>query len=65
MSKNETIRRMMIRKRGSTVDEMARATGWNRNSVRGAVSRMRGTLTIRSGPEPKRGRVYHGEQPAA
>ena len=66
-SKQDAVIAMLRRPEGSTVDEVANATGWQRHTVRGVFS---GTLkkklgfTIASTKE-ERGRVYRIAEPAS
>lgn len=51
--------RMMSRKRGASISELAEKTGWKRNSVIGEVSRIRKeTGDVESLQSPRRGTVY-------
>jgi Protein of unknown function (DUF3489) len=57
---------MLRRPEGSTVDEVANATGWQRHTVRGVFS---GTLKKKLGftidsTKEERGRVYRIAEPA-
>jgi len=52
---------LLKRKRGATIDEIVKATGWQPHSVRGAISgtiKKKLGLTVISEPAEKRGRVY-------
>lgn len=52
---------MLQRKNGATIAEMAKATGWQDHSVRGAISgtfRKKLGLTLESQAIDGRGRVY-------
>src|SRR5215470_9682607 len=60
-SKQDEVITMLRRPEGATVDEVARATGWQRHTVRGVFS---GTLKKKLGlvlatAKEERGRVYH------
>ena len=66
-SKQDAVIAMLRRPEGATVDEVARATGWQRHTVRGVFS---GTLKKKLGlsvPSPKeeRGRVSRIVEPAS
>lgn len=53
--------RLLQRTKGATLDDLERATGWQRHSVRGAISgSLRGKygLKIDVANETNRGRVY-------
>jgi len=59
-SKQATLIKLLKRPGGTTIDEMAKATGWQRHSVRGVISgilKKRLGLSIASEKE-ERGRVY-------
>jgi predicted ArsR family transcriptional regulator len=59
-SKQATIIKLLKRSGGATIDEMAKATGWQKHSVRGVMSgvlKKRLKLSIASDKED-RGRVY-------
>ena len=59
-SKQETLIKLLKRPGGATIDEMAKATGWQRHSIRGVMSgvlKKRLGLSIASEKE-ERGRVY-------
>jgi len=59
-SKQVTLIKLLKRPSGATIDEMAKATGWQRHSVRGVMSgalKKRLELSIASEKED-RGRVY-------
>jgi Fic family protein len=59
-SKQATMIKLLNRPGGATIDEMAKATGWQRHSVRGVMSgvlKKRLELSIASEKE-ERGRVY-------
>jgi len=59
-SKQATMIKLLKRPGGATIDEMAKATGWQRHSVRGVISgilKKRLELSIASEKE-ERGRVY-------
>ena len=66
-SKQDQVIAMLRRAEGATIDEVARATGWQRHTVRGVFS---GTLkkklgfTLASAKE-ERGRVYRIAEPAS
>jgi hypothetical protein len=52
---------MLRRNRGATIDEIVGATGWQKHSVRGAISgtvKKKLGLTVVSETDNKRGRVY-------
>ena len=58
---------MLRRPEGATVDEVARATGWQRHTVRGVFSgslKKKLGLTLVSAKE-ERGRVYRVDRPAS
>lgn len=60
-SKQSQILSLLKRPTGATLDEMAKATGWQRHSVQGMMSgvlKKKLGLTITSGKE-ERGRAYH------
>lgn len=61
-TKLETIERLVRRKRGASVRELAEATSWKDHSLTGGLSRVRktGTLSIRKETDPKRGTVFFG-----
>jgi hypothetical protein len=66
-SKQEEVIAMLRRPDGATVDEVARATGWQRHTVRGVFS---GTLKKKLGlslasVKEERGRVYRIAEPAS
>ena len=53
--------RLLQRTKGATLDDLEKATGWQRHSVRGAISgALRGKhgLKIDVEDEPNRGRIY-------
>ncbi|MGD0277160.1 MAG: DUF3489 domain-containing protein [Syntrophales bacterium] len=59
-SKQATLIKLLKRPGGATIDEMAKATGWQRHSIRGVLSgilKKRLGLSIASEKE-ERGRVY-------
>jgi hypothetical protein len=59
-SKQDAVIAMLRRSEGATVDEVARATGWQRHTVRGVFSgtlKKKLGLTLASAKE-ERGRVY-------
>jgi hypothetical protein len=59
-SKQDAVIAMLRRPEGATVEEVARATGWQRHTVRGVFSgtlKKKLGLTLASGQE-ERGRVY-------
>src|SRR5262249_18873464 len=66
-SKQDEVIAMLRRAEGATIDEVARAMGWQRHTVRGVFS---GTLkkklgfTLASAKE-ERGRVYRIAEPAS
>src|SRR6516162_2680272 len=66
-SKQDEVIAMLRQPEGATIDEVARATGWQRHTVRGVFS---GTLkkklgfTLASAKE-ERGRVYRIAEPAS
>ena len=65
-SKQDEVIAMLRRPEGATVDEVARATGWQRHTVRGVFS---GTLKKKLGfslasVKEERGRVYRIAEPA-
>src|SRR6516164_4389911 len=65
-SKQDAVIAMLRRPEGATVDEVARATGWQRHTVRGVFSgtlKKKLGLTLASATE-QRGRVYRVDQPA-
>ena len=66
-SKQNAVIAMLRRPEGATVDEVARATGWQRHTVRGVFS---GTLKKKLGlsvasAKEERGRVYRIAEPAS
>jgi hypothetical protein len=66
-SKQAEVIAMLRRPEGATVDEVARATGWQRHTVRGVFS---GTLKKKLGlalasAKEERGRVYRVDGPAS
>jgi hypothetical protein len=66
-SKQAAVITMLRRPEGATVDEVARATGWQRHTVRGVFS---GTLKKKLGlilatAQEERGRVYRIAEPAS
>ena len=59
-SKQATLIKLLKRPGGATIDEMAKATGWQRHSIRGMMSgvlKKRLGLSIASEKE-ERGRIY-------
>ena len=59
-SKQATLIKLLKRPGGATIDEMAKATGWQRHSIRGVMSgvlKKRLGLSIASEKE-ERGRIY-------
>ena len=66
-SKQDEVIAMLRRPEGATVDEVARATGWQRHTVRGVFSgtlKKKLGLTLASAKE-ERGRVYRVDGPAS
>src|SRR5262249_35921990 len=66
-SKQDEVIAMLRRPEGATVDEVARATGWQRHTVRGVFSgtlKKKLGLTLASAQE-QRGRVYRIDRPAS
>ena len=66
-SKQHTVIAMLRRPEGATVDEVARATGWQRHTVRGVFSgalKKKLGLSVASAKE-ERGRVYRIAEPAS
>jgi hypothetical protein len=66
-SKQDEVIAMRRRPEGATVDEVARATGWQRHTVRGVFSgtlKKKLGLTVASAKE-ERGRVYRIAEPAS
>jgi hypothetical protein len=66
-SKQDEVIAMLRRPEGATVDEVARATGWQRHTVRGVFSgtlKKKPGLTLASAKE-ERGRVYRVDGPAS
>ena len=66
-SKQDAVIAMLRRPEGATVEEVARATGWQRHTVRGVFS---GTLKKKLGlhlasAKEERGRVYRIAEPAS
>ena len=58
--------RLLQRTKGATLDDLEKATGWQRHSVRGAISgSLRGKygLKIRAEDDANRGRVYRIKSP--
>jgi len=65
-TKQDEVIAMLRRPEGATVDEVARATGWQRHTVRGVFSgtlKKKLGLTLASAKE-ERGRVYRIDGPA-
>ena len=66
-SKQDEVIAMLRRPEGATGDEVARATGWQRHTVRGVFSgtlKKKLGLTLASAKE-ERGRVYRIDGPAS
>jgi hypothetical protein len=66
-SKQDAVIAMLRRPEGATVEEVARATGWQRHTVRGVFSgtlKKKLGLTLASAQE-ERGRVYRIAEPAS
>ena len=66
-SKQDAVIAMLRRPEGATVDEVARATGWQRHTVRGVFSgnlKKKLGLSLASAKE-QRGRVYRVDGPAS
>ena len=66
-SKQDEVIAMLRRPEGATVDEVVRATGWQRHTVRGVFSgtlKKKLGLTLASAKE-ERGRVYRVDRPAS
>jgi Protein of unknown function (DUF3489) len=65
-SKQDEVIAMLRRPEGATVDEVARATGWQRHTVRGVFSgtKKKLGLTLASAKE-ERGRVYRVDRTAS
>jgi hypothetical protein len=66
-SKQDEVIAMLRRAEGATVDEVARATGWQRHTVRGVFSgtlKKKLGLTLASAKE-ERGRVYRIDRSAS
>ncbi|MFL5267234.1 MAG: DUF3489 domain-containing protein [Stellaceae bacterium] len=66
-SKQDAVIAMLRRPEGATVEEVARATGWQRHMVRGVFSgtlKKKLGLTLASAQE-ERGRVYRIAEPAS
>ena len=66
-SKQDAVIAMLRRPEGATVEEVVRATGWQRHTVRGVFSgtlKKKLGLTLASATE-KRGRVYRIAEPAS
>jgi hypothetical protein len=66
-SKQDAVIAMLRRPEGATVDEVARATGWQRHTVRGVFSgtlKKKLRLSVASAKE-ERGRVYRIAEPAS
>jgi hypothetical protein len=66
-SKQDEVIAMLRRPEGATVDEVARATGWQRHTVRGVFSgtlKKKLGLTLASAKE-ERGRVYRVDGPGS
>jgi hypothetical protein len=66
-SKQDEVIAMLRRPEGATVDEVARATGWERHTVRGVFSgtlKKKLALSLASAKE-ERGRVYRIDGPAS
>ena len=66
-SKQDEVIAMLRRPEGATVDEVARATGWQHHTVRGVFSgtlKRKLGLTLASAKE-ERGRVYRVDRPAS
>ena len=59
--------RLLQRTKGATLDDLEKATGWKRHSIRGAISRSlraRYGLKVEVANEERRGRVYRINKPA-
>jgi len=66
-SKQDAVIAMLRRPEGATIDEVVRATGWQRHTVRGVFSgslKKKLGLTLASAKE-ERGRVYRITEPAS
>lgn len=46
-TRKDTIVVMLLRPRGATLEEMAKATGWQRHSLRAMISRLRAARGVR------------------
>ncbi|HLO79244.1 MAG TPA: DUF3489 domain-containing protein [Magnetospirillum sp.] len=60
-TKTACLIRLLKRKRGATLGELVKATGWQAHSVRGAISgtlRKKLGLTVLHQPMDGRGRIY-------
>jgi len=65
-TKLEKMVRLLQRTKGATLDDLEKATGWQRHSVRGAISgslRCKHGLDINVTNDLNRGRVYHVKPP--
>jgi len=66
-SKQDAVIAMLRRPEGATIDEVVRATGWQRHTVRGVFSgslKKKLGLTLASAKE-ERGRIYRIAEPAS
>jgi hypothetical protein len=54
------IERLITRKRGASEHDLTEATGWKPHSLTGGISRIRtkGTLSIHSEKDKRRGKVF-------
>jgi hypothetical protein len=66
-SKQDAVIAMLRRPEGATVDEVARATGWQHHTVRGVFSdTLKKKLGLSLAPaKEERGRVYRIAEPAS
>jgi hypothetical protein len=67
VSKQDQLIGLLRRPNGATIDELAKATGWQPHSVRGAISgalKKRLGLAVASERSEKRGRVYRIDRSA-
>ena len=58
-TKSHKLVEMLRRPSGASPAEIEKSMGWTNNTVRGALSRLRGTIKIRLVADDRRGTVYH------